>query len=275
MNEGVLVVIGVGGMGQAIARRTGSGRQVLLADFNDVTLQAAADLLRGEGHHVTTQVVDVSDQESVLSLAEAAAGLGRVTHVAHTAGLSAAQAPTDMILRVDLLGVALVLDMFAQVIAPGGAAVVIASMAGHMATGISADQERALAMTPAHELLALPFLASNAVSDPGSAYVLAKRANVLRVQAAAGVWAARDARVNSISPGVISTSMAQQELSGESGEQMRQMVAMSAAKRLGTPDEIAAVAEFLLSPQAGFITGTDLLVDGGVIAAARTLVPAI
>lgn len=274
MNEDVLVVIGVGGMGQAIARRTGSGRQVLLADFNDVTLQAAADLLRGEGHHVTTQVVDVSDQDSVLSLAETAAGLGRVTHVAHTAGLSAAQAPTDMILRVDLLGVALVLDMFAQVIAPGGAAVVIASMAGHMATGISADQERALAMTPAHELLALPFLASNAVSDPGSAYVLAKRANALRVQAAAGVWAARDARVNSISPGVISTSMAQQELSGESGEQMRQMVAMSAAKRLGTPDEIAAVAEFLLSPQAGFITGTDLLVDGGVIAAARTLVPA-
>lgn len=274
MDEGVLVVIGVGGMGQAIVRRSGSGRRVLLADFNDAALQAAADLLRGEGHHVTTQVVDVSDQDAVLSLAEAAAGLGRVTHVAHTAGLSAAQAPTDMILRVDLLGVALVLDTFAQVIAPGGAAVVIASMAGHMATGISADHERALALTPAHELLALPFLTSDAVGDPGSAYVLAKRANVLRVQAAAGVWGARGARVNSISPGIISTPMAQQELNGESGEQMRQMVAMSAARRLGTPDDIAAVAAFLLSRQADFVTGTDVLVDGGVIAAVRTLTPA-
>lgn len=267
MGNDVAVVIGVGGMGQAIARRLGSGRKVLLADFDEATLSAVADVLKGEGHSVTAQAVDVSDRAAVVSLADAADRLGRVTHVAHTAGLSPVQAPTEAILRVDLLGVALVLEEFARVIGPGGAGVVVSSMAGHMSGGLPADQEKALARTPAQELLALPFLAPEALGDPGSAYVLAKRANILRVQAAAVAWGERGARVNSISPGVISTPMGQQELAGESGEQMRAMVAMSATGRLGTPDDIAAVAAFLLDPQAGFVTGTDLLVDGGVVAA--------
>ncbi|MFC8663088.1 SDR family oxidoreductase [Streptomyces sp. NPDC057199] len=273
MSKDVVVVIGVGGMGQAIARRTGSGRHLLLADFNEATLHAAGDLLSGEGHHVTTRVVNISDRDSVWALAETAAGLGPVTHLAHTAGLSAAQASAEAILRVDLLGVALVLDAFTQVITPGGAAVVIASMAGHMVAGMPAEHERALATAPASDLSTLPFLTPDAVKDPGTAYTLAKRANVLRVQASAVAWGERGARVNSISPGVISTPMAQQELAGENGEQMRAMVGASAAKRLGTPDDIAAAASFLLSSQAGFITGTDLLVDGGVIAALRTLTP--
>jgi NAD(P)-dependent dehydrogenase (short-subunit alcohol dehydrogenase family) len=272
VGKDVVVVIGVGGMGQAIARRIGSGRALLLADFNEATLNAVTDSLRGEGHDVTPQVVDVSDQGSVRALAATAAELGRVTHIAHTAGLSPMQAPTAMILRVDLLGVALVLDEFAQVVAPGGAGVVIASMAGHMsASGLPADQEKALAATPAQELLALPFLDPG--THPGLAYSLAKRANVLRVQAAAGAWGARGARINSISPGVISTPMGQQELAGDAGEAVRGMVEMSPAKRIGTPDDIAAAAAFLLDPQAGFITGTDLLVDGGVVAAVRALTP--
>lgn len=271
MGEDVLVVIGAGGMGQAIARRLGSGRQVLLADFDADALNTAADLLGGAGQQVTTRSVDVSDGASVASLADAAADLGRVTHVAHTAGLSPVQASTEAILRVDLLGVALVLDEFARVVAPGGAGVAVASMAAHMSGALPAEREKALASTPTRELLQLPFLEPGAVGDPGSAYALAKRANVLRVQASAAAWGERGARINSISPGVISTSMGQQELAGEAGEQMRAMVDMSATKRLGTPEDIAAAAAFLLDPGSGFITGTDLLVDGGVVPAVRAL----
>ena len=268
MAQDVVVVVGVGGMGLAIARRTGSGRKVLLADFSEPTLGSAADVLRGEGHEVTTHPVDVSDAASVAALAEAADGLGRVTHVVHTAGLSPVQAPVDAVLRVDLLGVALSLDAFGAVVAAGGAGVVIASMAGHMMT-LPPEQEKALRTTATDELLALPFVAD--VTEPGMAYVLAKRGNTLRVEAAAAAWGARGARINSISPGVISTAMGQQELSGESGEGMRGMVAMSGTGRLGTPDDIAAAATFLLGPDASFITGTDLLVDGGVVAAVRGL----
>ncbi|MFZ2526252.1 MAG: SDR family oxidoreductase [Rhodococcus sp. (in: high G+C Gram-positive bacteria)] len=269
MDKDVVVVIGVGGMGLAIARRLGSGRKVLLADFNESTLAAAATALRGEGHDVVEQSVDVSERDSVVFLADAAAGLGRVTHIAHTAGLSPVQAPTEAVLQVDLLGVAIVLEEFARVVAPGGAGVVVASMAGHMSGSLPADQEKALATTPTDELLDLPFLASETLGHPAMAYAVAKRANVLRVQASAAAWGARGARVNSISPGVISTPMGQEELSGDSGARMRAMVAMSATGRLGTPDDIAAAAVFLLDPQAGFVTGTDLLVDGGVIAAVR------
>ncbi|OAA25758.1 dehydrogenase of unknown specificity, short-chain alcohol dehydrogenase like [Frankia sp. EI5c] len=271
MEKDILVVIGVGGMGRAIARRIGSGRKILLADVNEAAL-GVADTLRGEGQEVVTQVVDVSSRESVAALADTAAGLGRVTQIAHTAGLSPTQAPTEAILRVDLLGVALVLDEFARVVAPGGAGVVIASMSGYMG-GLTPEQARAVAATPTDELLALPFFDPGVLGSPGAAYALAKHANIVRVQAAAGPWGERGARINSISPGVISTAMGQQELAGESGEQMRIMVSMSAAKRLGTPDDIAAGAAFLLGPDASFVSGTDLLVDGGTVAAIRPLLP--
>ncbi|WP_448003234.1 SDR family oxidoreductase [Agromyces bauzanensis] len=269
MDKDVVVIIGVGGMGLAIARRIGSGRAVVLADFNEATLEAAATQLRIEGHDVTAERVDVSDRPSVARLADAAAALGRVTHVAHTAGLSPVQAPTEAILRVDLLGVAHVLDEFPRVIAPGGAGVVIASMAGHMAApSLPAELQGALAATPTDQLLDLPFLAPGAVPNAGAAYSYAKRANHLRVARAAATWGERGARINSISPGIISTPMGAEELAGEAGEQMRGMIAMSAAGRLGTPDDIAAAAAFLLDPQqASFITGTDLLVDGGTVPA--------
>jgi NAD(P)-dependent dehydrogenase (short-subunit alcohol dehydrogenase family) len=267
----VVVVIGVGGMGQAVARRQGAGSSLLLADFDEKLLGAVADDLRGQGHSVVTRAVDVSSRASVAALAAAAAELGPVTQVIHTAGLSPAQAPTTAILAVDLLGTALVLEEFGKVVAPGGAGVMIASMAGHMLPpgALGADRERALAHTPADELLALPFLDPEALGAQG-AYPLAKYANRLRVQAASHDWGRRGARVNSISPGVISTPMGRQELSGESGRHMRAMVEASGTGRLGTPDDIAAAAAFLLGPGATFVTGTDLLVDGGVVAALRS-----
>ena len=208
----VLVVIGVGGMGKSIARRLGSGKTVLLADFNGSALTAAAAELRADGYAVHTQTVDVSDAESVSALGVAAGELGPVVQIAHTAGLSPTQAPAAAILAVDLLGVALVLEAFEAIIAPGGAAVVIASMAGQTSAPLTPEHEHQLALTPAADLASLPFLAADVMADPGQAYGVAKRANQLRVQAASSGWGARAARINSVSPGIISTPMGQREL---------------------------------------------------------------
>lgn len=267
MDNDVTVVIGVGGMGRAIARRIGTGTTVLLADFSQTVLDDCAENLRGEGHQICAQQVDVGDVASARKLAETAAGLGRITRIAHTAGLSAIQASAAAILRVDLLGVAVFLEEFARVVAPGGSAVVISSMAGHMAGPLPPEVEQAMAQAPPEHLLGLPFLAPETITSSGAAYMMAKRANILRVRAAAGAWGERGARINCISPGVIATPMAQRELDGESGDQMRALIAGCATGRIGTPDDIAAAAAFLLGPDASFITGTDLLVDGGVIAA--------
>ncbi|CAM4313947.1 3-alpha-hydroxysteroid dehydrogenase/carbonyl reductase [Mycobacterium basiliense] len=264
----VLVVIGVGGMGSAIARRLGCGKTVLLADNNAGALAAAADSMAAAGHHVESRGVDVASSDSVRALAEQAAALGEVTQLAHTAGLSPAQASAEAILAVDLLGTALVLDEFGEVIAPGGAGVVIASMAGHLVPPLSVDHEHALAHDPPGELLQLDFIRK--IVEPAFAYPIAKQANHVRVRAAADRWGRRGARVNSISPGVISTSMGQQELQSPVGDGMRAMIAMSGTCRIGTPDDIAAATAFLLGPESTFITGTDLLVDGGVIAAAKS-----
>lgn len=272
MTRDVLVVIGVGGMGQAIARRLGPGKTVVLADNDAATLQRAADCLAAEGHLVEQCNVDVTSAASVRNLASAARKLGGVSQIAHTAGLSPAQASTAAILAVDLLGVALVLDEFATVIAPGGAGVVIASMAGHLYPPLPVDQQHALAHTSAAELLSLPFLSPEQLTDPALAYAIAKQANHLRVVAANSPWGRRGARINSISPGIISTPMGQRELSSPLGDGMRAMVDASSAGRLGTPDDIAAAAAFLLGPESSFVTGTDLLIDGGVIAALRSAV---
>ncbi len=270
----VLIVLGVGGMGQAIAHRLGAGKTVLLADNNEAMLASVAEALSADGHRVDSRRVDVSSPESVRTLAEHAASLGPVTQVAHTAGLSPAQASAEAILAVDLLGTALVLEEFGEVIAPGGAGVVVASMAGHMFPPLSAEQEHALAHSPARDLLGLDFVSRQGITDPGIAYGIAKQANHIRVRAASAHWGRRGARINSISPGIISTPMGQQELASPVGDAMRAMIATSATGRLGTPDDIASATAFLLGPEASFITGTDLLVDGGVIAAIRAGSPA-
>lgn len=259
----VVVVTGVGGMGMAVARRLGSGSMLVLADVNAEAIDAAQEELGPDGYQIVGHVTDVSDHGSVVSLSEAASSLGRVEVVVHTAGLSPVQAPVDAIWRVDLLGTALVLDALGAVVAPGGAGIFIASMAGTLAS-LHGDLERRLATTPTADLLTLPELSE--VSDPGMAYPLAKRGNQLRVRAAAVAWGRRGARVNSISPGVIATPMGNAELAGPNGEIMRKMVAGSATERVGTPHDIAAAVEFLAGPNSTFITGADLLVDGGVIA---------
>jgi NAD(P)-dependent dehydrogenase (short-subunit alcohol dehydrogenase family) len=269
MARDVVVVIGAGGIGVAIARRQGFGKTLLLADFNEKTLQSAAEELRGASYSVETQIVDVSSRASVKALAEAAAALGNVVQVVNTAGLSPNMAPVDRVLEVDLYGSAVVFEEFETVIAPGGAGLIISSMAGHMMPALPPEQDHALAYTPADELLDLPFLKGDAIPNTLVAYMIAKRANILRVQAAAMTWGARGARVNAISPGIIVTPLARHELDSEIGDIYRAMVEASAVKRMAPPDEIAVAASFLLGPDAGFITGSDLLIDGGVIAAMR------
>jgi NAD(P)-dependent dehydrogenase (short-subunit alcohol dehydrogenase family) len=257
-------------MGHAIARRLGPGRHLVLGDVAPALLAAVTKSLADDGHLVTPVITDVSDADAVATLAATASALGPVRVVVHTAGLSPVQASAEAILKVDLLGVAFTLEEFAPVVSPGGAGVVIASMAGHLGPAIGAEEESQLALTPARELAALPALDTSRHPDPGLAYAYAKRANHLRVRAASVDWGRRGARVNSISPGVISTTMGRAELDGPTGSFMRDMVAGSGAGRLGTADDIAAAVEFLVGPAAAFVTGTDLLVDGGVIGAMTT-----
>jgi NAD(P)-dependent dehydrogenase (short-subunit alcohol dehydrogenase family) len=257
-------------MGIAVARRVGPGRSLVLADVDPKSLHDAASRLTDEGHNVRGVHVDVTSRGSVAELAAAASSIGPVSSVVHTAGLSPEQATVSAILAVDLLGVALTLDAFGAVIESGGSGVVISSMAAHLNQRIEPDIEFQLATTPTEELLALPANDPDRFKVSGEAYAHAKRVNHLRVAMAATEWGKRGARINSISPGIIATPMGSQELAGDSGGAMRAMIDGSGTQRSGTADDIAAAVDFLLSPAANFVTGTDLLVDGGVTAAFRT-----
>jgi NAD(P)-dependent dehydrogenase (short-subunit alcohol dehydrogenase family) len=265
----VIVVIGPGSIGQAIARRVSAGKHVLLADLRQENADAAAEVLSNAGFEVSTATVDVSWRESVHALVHTATALGDVTGIIHAAGVSPSQAAPGTILSVDLYGTALVLEEFGNVIAAGGAGVVIASQSGHRLGALTAEEDAALAMTPADELLALPMLQPDQVKDPLHAYQLSKRGNALRVMAEAVRWGKRGARVNTISPGIIFTPLAKDELTGPRGEGYRRMIELCPVGRGGTPDEVGTVAALLMGPEGAFITGSDFLMDGGVTAAYR------
>jgi len=266
----VLVVIGAGGMGETIARRLAPGRTTVLADYNTAQLGRVAESMATDGFDVVTSQVDVSSRASVEALARHADELGPITHVVHTAGLSPTQAPIEAVLKVDLLGVALVLEAFARVVASGAAGVVISSSSGHIAAPFPSEQAHLIRTATPEGLLDLPFFAPEALGHAGNAYALSKQANRIQVQDAAASWGARGARINSVSPGVISTAMGRQELDSPSGAFMRAMVDNSGTGRIGTPSDIADAVTFLVGPLASFITGTDLLVDGGSVAAVAT-----
>ena len=263
----VIVVIGAGQIGQAIARRVGAGKHVLLADMRPDNANAAAEVLANAGYEVSVATVDASSRKAVHALVETASGLGDVAGLIHAAGVSPSQAAPATILKVDLYGTALVLEEFGNVIARGGAGVVIASQSGHRLPPLTVEQNKALATTPVEELLSLPFLQPDQVTDSLHAYQLSKRANSLRVMAEAVRWGERGARVNTISPGIIMTPLAKDELTGPRGEGYRRMIELSVAGRAGTPYEVGTVGALLMGPDGGFITGSDILMDGGVTAA--------
>jgi NAD(P)-dependent dehydrogenase (short-subunit alcohol dehydrogenase family) len=263
----VIVVIGAGQIGQAIARRVGAGKHVLLADMRLDNANAAAEVLGNAGYEVSVATVDASSRKAVHALVDTASGLGDVTGLIHAAGVSPTQAVPATILKVDLYGTALVLEEFGKVIAHGGAGVVIASQSGHRLPPLTVEQNKALATTPVEELLSLPFLQPEKMTDSLHAYQVSKRGNSLRVMAEAVRWGKRGARLNTISPGIIMTPLAKDELTGPRGEGYRRMIEVSAAGRAGTPDEVGTVGALLMGPEGGFITGSDILMDGGVTAA--------
>ena len=260
----VIVVIGAGSIGQAIAR---NGKQILLADLRQENSDAAAKVLSEAGFEVSTTIVDVSSRESVQSLIKTATALGTITGLIHAAGVSPSQASPSTILKVDLYGTALILEEFGNVIAKGGSGVVIASQSGHRLPALTPEQDKELATTPTEELLLLPLLQLDNVKDSLHAYQLSKRGNSLRVMSEAVRWGKRGARINTISPGIIITPLAKDELSGPRGDGYRRMIEISAVGRAGTPDEVGNVGALLMGQDGSFITGSDFLMDGGVTAA--------
>lgn len=263
------VIIGAGGMGAAIAHRLAKGRQLWIADFSETGLAAVVRSLRDEGHTVEGHQLDIVDFRAVAKFAKAAAIAGHIDAIIHTAGLSPTQAKTKRIFEVDVLGFANVMEAFYQVASEGTAFVGISSMASYLAPEgfLSQALQVHFATAPLDKILVHPEL--DIETENMMSYSIAKMGNRLRVQATARAWGSKGARINTISPGVIATPMGDLEWKGESGKHMRAMVEGSASHRKGTSDEIAGAAVFLVGPDSTFITGTDILVDGGVVCSMR------
>ena len=264
----VLVVVGAGSIGQAVARRVGAGKHVLLASLDEQQAVTAARAFHDAGFDAEATGVDVSSRESVRALVQKATARGTITGLI-PAGVSPSQASIETILRVDLYGTALVLELLGEVIARGGSGVVISSQSGHRLAALSQEQDKALATTPTEDLLKLDLVQTGQVRDTLHAYQLSKRGNSLRVMAEAVHWGRRGARINTISPGIIITPLANDELNGPLGAGYRRMIDGCPVGRAGTPDEVGNVAALLMGPDGGFITGSDFLMDGGVTASYR------
>ena len=260
----VVVLVGTGSIGQAIARRVGAGKHVVLGDLKIEAAQAAAKIFEEAGFETSAIAVDISSRESILNLVEHAQKFGAVKNLICAAGVSPSQAPVAAILKVDMYGTAVLLEEFGKIIADGGSGVIISSQSGHRLGALTEEQNFQLATSPTEELLNLPFV--KAITDTLKAYQYSKRCNVLRVMAEATAWGKRGATINSISPGIIITPLAADELKGPRGEGYRNMLKKSPAGRAGTPDEVGDLAEFLMSSRGRFISGADFLIDGGTTA---------
>ena len=269
-NKPVAVLLGAGIMGVGIVRQIAVGSKILLGDISEQKLADVKNELVRSGYDVATCQVDAMQKDSIEAFAHVAASLGEVKYYIHTAGASPSQASPQHIIDLDLIGTSYALDAFGKIMARGGAGLVIASQAGHMLPALSDDDERAIATTPTAELHTLPQLSPERIPDSGIAYMMAKKGNMLRVRTAAATsWAERGARINTISPGIIVTPLAYDEFNAM-GDAYQRMIDQSPARRVATADEVSAVGASLLSDKASFITGIDLLMDGGVIAALKS-----
>ena len=267
-NKPVVALLGAGSMGTAIVRRIAAGKKIILGDISENNLKRVSDDLLRSGYDVETIIVNALEKQSVEAFAKRAAELGPVMYFIDTAGASPNQANPQHIVDLDMVGTGYAVDAFGEVMAQGGAGLIISSQAAYMYP-ISNDVEVQLVRTPTDQLKNVPFINEIALQNSGFAYMIAKRLNHLQAQrAAATTWRKRGARINTISPGIIVTPLAYDEFNAN-GDGYQRMIDASAAQRVGTSDEIAEVAAFLLGEHAKFITGTDLLIDGGVIASIR------
>ena len=262
----VMVWTGAGQIGMAIVRRMGYGMKIVVGDKKIENAKAIADIMNGAGYDVTPVETDLSERDSILELIDIGKKLGDITMLVNAAGVSPSQAHVESILKVDLYGTAVLLEEVGKVIAEGGVGVTISSQSGHRMPALTAQEDEQLACTPTEELLSLPILQPENIRDTLHAYQLAKRCNEKRVMAESVKWGEKKARINSISPGIIVTPLAIDEFNGPRGDFYKNMFAKCPAGRPGTADEVANVAELLMSDKGKFITGADFLIDGGATA---------
>ena len=266
MAKDVMIVTGAGQISLAIARRIGYGKKIVLGDKSLKNAQTIADVMNKAGFDAEPFAMDLSARASIRAMIAEAQKYGAIKYLVNGAGVSPSQAPIETILKVDLYGTAVLLEEVRKVIAPGGAGVIISSQSGFRMKQLTPEEDRALATTPTEELLALDFLQPKNIENTLKAYQLAKRCNEKRVMYEAVEWGKRGARVNDIAPGIIVTPLAIDEFNGIRGDFYKNMFAKCPAGRPGTADEVADVAELLMSERAQFITGSTFLVDGGATA---------
>ena len=266
MKKDVMILTGAGQIGMAIARRMGYGKKIIVGDKKLEHAQAIAETMNKAGYDVLPMEMDLSSRPSILSIIGEAQDHGEITMLVNAAGVSPSQAPIEAILKVDLYGTAVLLEEVGKVIAPGGVGVTISSQSGHRMKQPTPEEDEQLACTPTEELLSLDILQPEHIKDTLHAYQMAKRCNEKRVMAESVKWGKKGARINSISPGIIVTPLALDEFNGPRGDFYKNMFAKCPAGRPGTADEVANVAELLMSDKGAFITGADFLIDGGATA---------
>lgn len=262
----VVILTGAGQIGMAIARRVSYGKKLIIGDKSFANAASIAKIMNEAGFDAEAVEMDLSSRESIKELISKAKEFGEITMLINSAGVSPSQAPAGIVLKVDLYGTAVLLEEVGKEIAAGGVGVTISSQSGHRMPALSPEIDEQLALTPTDELLDLDVLQPQNIRDSLHAYQMAKRCNVKRVMAEAVKWGERGARINSISPGIVVTPLAIDEFNGPRGDFYKNMFAKCPSGRPGTADEIANVAELLMSPQGAFITGADFLIDGGATA---------
>ena len=259
----VMILAGAGQIGMAIARRMGVGMKIVLGDKRLQNATTIADIMNKAGFDVTPLEMDLSSRESIKNIIAKAQEFGDLHMLVNAAGVSPSQAPIEAILKVDLYGTAVLLEEVGKVIARGGVGVTISSQSGWRMPQLTAEQDAQLATTPTEELLKLDILQPKNIKDTLHAYQMAKRCNEKRVMAEAVKWGERGARINDIAPGIIVTPLAIDEFNGPRGAFYKNMFAKCPAGRPGIADEVANVAELLMSEKGAFISGSTFLIDGG------------
>ena len=264
--KNVMILTGAGQIGMAIARRMGYGMKIIVGDKRLNNAENICDTMNKAGFDALPFEMNLASRDSILALINEAQKHGEVSMLVNAAGVSPSQVSIETILKVDLYGTAVLLEEVGKVIRTGGTGVTISSQSGHRMPALTPEQDELLATTPTEELLSLDILQSQNIRDTLHAYQMAKRCNVKRVMAEAVRWGERGDRINSISPGIIVTPLALDEFNGPRGDFYKNMFAKCPAGRPGTADEVANVAELLMSSRGAFITGADFLIDGGATA---------